>query len=107
MARRILQLVEMRRALRRERVFRDRRNPLDHYDDAELVKRYRFSREGIMTITDIVAADVQHPTRRNYALLPYQQVLIALQYYATGTYIMWLGTPCKYRNKLLGVLFIE
>ena len=95
MARRILQFVEMRRALRRERVVRDRRNPLDHYDDAELVKRYRFSREGIMTITDIVAADVQHPTRRNYALLPYQQVLIALQYYATGTFQYVAGDPLQ------------
>ena len=31
----------------RDRVFRDRTNPLDTFNDADLVKRYRFSRVGI------------------------------------------------------------
>ncbi|XP_064635765.1 putative nuclease HARBI1 [Lineus longissimus] len=93
MTRRILELAELRRAMRRERVFRDRRNPLDIFGDAELVKRCRFSREGIMLITDIVAPDIEHPTRRNFALLPSQQVLIALQYYATGTFQYVVGDP--------------
>ena len=66
MARRILELAELRPAMRRGRVFHDRRNPLNIFDDAELVKRYRFLREGIMAITDIVAPDIEHPTRRNY-----------------------------------------
>ena len=35
---------ENRRALRRDRVFRDRWNPLDVYDDAEILRRYRFTR---------------------------------------------------------------
>ena len=39
-----------------------------------------------MAITDIVALDIEHPTRRNVALLPSQQVLRALQYYATSTF---------------------
>ena len=95
MARRILELVELRRAMRRERVFRDRRNPLDIYNDEDLRKRYRFSREGILMITDIIAADIEHPTRRNCALPPYQQVLIALQYYATGTFHMVAGDPLQ------------
>ena len=80
MAQRLLQLAEMRRAVRRERVFRDRSNPLDSFNDAELVKRCRFSRVGIMHIMDIVALDIQHETIMNFALIPYRQVLIALQY---------------------------
>ena len=43
MAQRLLQLAEMQRAMGWERVFRDRTNPLDTFNDAELVKRYRFS----------------------------------------------------------------
>ena len=95
MARRILELAELRRGMRRERIFRDRRNPIDIFDDAELVKRYRFSREGIMRITDIVKNDIEHPTRRNHALLPSQQVLIALQYYTTGTFQYVVGDPLQ------------
>jgi hypothetical protein len=33
-----------RRALRRERVFRDRTKLLDNYDDFELIDKYRFDR---------------------------------------------------------------
>ena len=81
--------------MRRERVSRDHRNPLDIFDDAELVKRYRLSREGIMAVTDIVAPDIEHLRRRNFALLPQsQQVLIALQYYATGTF-QFVGDPLQ------------
>ena len=52
MARRIMELVELSRAIRKERVFRDRRKPIDVFDDDEVYKRYRFTREGIMQITD-------------------------------------------------------
>ena len=34
-------------SMARERVFRDRTNPLDCYDDLELVQRFRFSRSSI------------------------------------------------------------
>lgn len=91
MSRRLTLLIELRRSLRRERVFRDRRNPLDIFTDEELVQRYRFSRAGIMYIADIITESIEHKTRRNQALLPYQQVVIALQYYATGTFQLVVG----------------
>ena len=78
MARRIMELVELRRAIRKERVFRDMRNPIDVFDDDEVYKRYRFTREGIMQITDLVRPDTEHDTARSHALLPYQQVMIFL-----------------------------
>ena len=78
MARRIMKLVELRRAIRKERVLRDRRNPIDVFDDDEVYKRYRFTREGIMQITDLVRPDTEHDAARSHALLPYQQVLIFL-----------------------------
>ena len=69
MAQRLLQLAEMQRAMGWERVFRDRTNPLDTFNDAELVKRYRFSHVGIKHITDIVALDIERETRRNFTVL--------------------------------------
>ena len=77
-SRRIMELVELRRAIRKERVFRDRRNLIDVFDDDEVYKRYRFTCDGIMQITDLVRPDTEHDTARSHALLPYQQVLIFL-----------------------------
>jgi hypothetical protein len=34
-------MLEVRRAMRRERIFRDRTNPLEIYDDLELFERFR------------------------------------------------------------------
>ena len=41
---RIIHRVYNERAFRRERVIRDRSNPLDIYNDEELIERFRFCR---------------------------------------------------------------
>ena len=70
MARRIMELVELRRAIRKERVFRDRRNPIGVFDDDEVYKCYRFTREGIMQITDLVRPDTEHDTAEAMLFYP-------------------------------------
>ena len=40
------------RAIRRERIFRDRNNAFDIYDDVDFRKRYRFSRQSVMQMID-------------------------------------------------------
>ena len=52
-----------RRNLRRNRVFRDRKNPLDMYDDAELYDTFRFCRHDILTIVDELLDDLEYPDR--------------------------------------------
>jgi hypothetical protein len=42
------QMLEVMRAMRRERIFRDRTNPLEIYDDLELIERFRFDRRTIL-----------------------------------------------------------
>ena len=54
-----------RRALRRERVFRDRIKPLDIYDDFELIDKYRFDRQSIMMKCDLLQDDLESSTVRN------------------------------------------
>jgi hypothetical protein len=44
-------MLEVRRAMRRERIFRDRTNPLEIYDDLELLEGFRFDRRTILQIT--------------------------------------------------------
>ena len=56
-----------RRAIRRERVFRDCTKPLDIYDDFELIDKYRFDRQSIMMICDMLQDDLESSTFRNRA----------------------------------------
>lgn len=56
------------RAMRRQRVFRDRRNPLDRFDDLELYQRFRLRREGIIELTDLLKVDLERKTKRSHAV---------------------------------------
>ena len=43
----------------RNRVFRDRKNPLDMYDDVELYDKFIFRRHDILTIVDELRDDLE------------------------------------------------
>ena len=66
------------RAIRRERVFLDRRNPLESMNDDKLIARYRFPRHTLLQIVDLVKDDVQRPTARSVPLSPVSQVCLHL-----------------------------
>ncbi|KAM6997229.1 putative nuclease HARBI1 [Tautogolabrus adspersus] len=77
--------------LRRQRVLRDRLNPLEMYDDFDLFSRFRFPRAKIQRITDLLATDLRHETDRNGALSRLLQVCLALRYFATGSFQNLVG----------------
>lgn len=79
------------RALRRERVVRDRTNPLDMYNDEELFQRFRFSRVEIFSLVDELSDDLRFQADRNAALTPTLQLLIALRFYANGAFQNTVG----------------
>ncbi|XP_030849805.1 putative nuclease HARBI1 [Strongylocentrotus purpuratus] len=81
----LLHAIQHAAALRRERVFRDRRHPLDLYDDEQMFKLYRFSRQGCLHLINRLSRRIQHSTRRNHALPPSLQVFVALRFFATGS----------------------
>ncbi|XP_063953826.1 putative nuclease HARBI1 [Lytechinus pictus] len=81
----LLYAIQQAAVLRRERVFRDRTHPLDIYDDSEMLKFYRFSRQGCVHIINRLAPYIEHPTRRNSAIPASLQVFITLRYFATGS----------------------
>jgi len=66
-----------RRALRRERVFRDRTSPFDVYDEQEIYARYRFTREGIHILVNELGDRLEPKTRRSHALSKELKVIIA------------------------------
>ncbi|XP_061191721.1 putative nuclease HARBI1 [Saccostrea echinata] len=84
-------LFDSERAKRRERVFRDRSNPLDTFNDTEVVARYRFPRRYIFELVDLVQDKIQHPTTRSYAIPSHIQVLTTLRFLAKGEYLSEVG----------------
>ena len=61
---------------RRERKFRTGSQfEINDFTDEELRARYRFKRESILFITNLVASVITRNTRRNRALSPLHQVL--------------------------------
>ena len=69
---------DMRRALRRDRVFLDRSNPLETQNDQQLIENYRFPRNLILEIVEICRGDLERTTSRNHALPVHLQVLLSL-----------------------------
>jgi hypothetical protein len=43
-------MLEVRRAMRRERIFRDRTNPLEIYNDLELFERFRCNETSVFVL---------------------------------------------------------
>ena len=77
---------------RRERRFRiGTQCEIDDFTDEELRVRYRFRWESVLFITNLVAGDISCNTRRNQALPPLHQVLIALRFYASGSFLQVVG----------------
>lgn len=73
-------------SIRKDRVFRDRSHPLDIYDDAELIRRYRMPRHCILDLIDTLSTDLEPPTMRSHSIPASLQIFAALHYYATGSF---------------------
>ena len=69
----------------------DRLNPLGEYDDEDFRLRFRLTKDSVSDPLKFLDEDLQHQTRRGLPLTPMQQVLIALRFYATGTFQRVIG----------------
>src|SRR4029434_9140984 len=76
----------VRLAFYRERVLRDRQDPLSHHDDF-LYERYRFSQQGIIYLQDLLEPFIANTTRRSQALTVSQTLCITLLFFAKGTFL--------------------
>ena len=75
----IMETVEVNRS----RALKDFQNPLEIFGPEEFCARYRFTKEGVITLFDIIKND-SSLHRRAQAIPAMHQMLIALRYYATG-----------------------
>ncbi|CAN7938027.1 unnamed protein product [Ixodes hexagonus] len=83
--------------MRRQRVLRDRLNPFEDFDEDGLQQRFRFGCAGIVFLADTLRPDLERRTRRSRALSAEQQVIIALQFYATGNFLVTAGDYIRVR----------
>ena len=56
------------------RVFRDRKNPLKVFNDTEVIERYRFPRNVLIRLVELVREDDERPTKRSHSLSALTQV---------------------------------
>ena len=75
----------------RERRFRQQEFSLDDFSDEELRSSYRFGRESIEHLTEIIGDDLQRQRKRNHAMTPTLQTLVALRFFASGSFVQVIG----------------
>ena len=54
----------------RVKTYQPRNNVVNMYSDAELIKRYRLDRAGIIYITELVREYIESPTGRSISITP-------------------------------------
>ena len=84
-------VVPIRNFPRREQRYQHDNLNIEGLTDAELRIRYRFGRQAINYITNLLFDDLVRDTDRNCALIPNVQVLIALWFLASGSFLQVIG----------------
>ena len=86
---------------RKPRVFRAIELRANLLTNEELRKRYRFGREGINYITELVRENLQRVTNKKTALTVEQQVIITLRYFSSGSFMQVFGDNLGYDKSTL------
>ncbi|KAK0140196.1 putative nuclease HARBI1 [Merluccius polli] len=82
--------------------YAERPNLLEHYSNDELYARYRFGRDDIAFICNILRPHLECATLRSHALTVEEQVLIALHFYASGSFFEVIGDGLAVRMSAVG-----
>ncbi len=94
------------RAFRINRVLRHRQDPLAQRDSV-LFERYRFSREGVIYIINLLEPHIKSSTRQSRALTTAQTVCIVLRFFASGTFLYTIGMRRTWPKVLSVVPFVK
>lgn len=73
------------------RVNEEKLNAMEKYNETEFKRRFRLSKDTVLYLESVFGQNVQPLTKRNRAIQPVDQILIALRYYATGSYQRVIG----------------
>lgn len=75
--------------IRRKR-YRERIN-FDFIRDREFIQRFRISRSSAEQVLNVIGPHIKHKTKRNKALSPKQQLLVALHFFGNGSQFHGIG----------------
>lgn len=82
----VLWFFQLRRRRRRDRIFRDRDKPLDYETEEAIVSKYRLPRHIIIQLCQQFEHELQRPTLRSCELTFSLQIMVALRFFATGSF---------------------
>ena len=66
------------------RVVGDRSNPFEVFSDEEFKYRFLFRKETVLSLMQLLSADLEHGVPRNNFIPPILQIAATLLFYATG-----------------------
>ena len=64
---------------------------LTNFSEDELKSRFRFGRDSIIFLVELLREDLERQTSRNHALSLTVQVLVALRFFASGSFLQVIG----------------
>ena len=76
---------------RKARVNRKEIGPLESYSENELRSRYRFGRDGLQFITDLLLNEIAPATGRSHSLSAKMKVLVTLRFLTSGSFLEVVG----------------
>jgi len=83
--------------------YQRRKDIFDMFDDEQVVRTFRFDKQTILYITGLVEDSLpQRHTKCERRLLPVDQVLLALQFFATGTFQSVVGNVLRVSQRSVG-----
>ena len=75
------------------RVIKDRLNPIENLNETECIQRFRFDKNGIIDLCQLLESDLRRPTLRSNSLPVLVQVCAALRFFAQGAFYRVTGKP--------------
>ena len=72
---------------RRARVYRERPNYMDVYDDKDFYDRFRLTKATALLVQEMIEDKLQFQSERNNYIPPQLQLLTCLRFFATGCYL--------------------
>ncbi|XP_050505022.1 putative nuclease HARBI1 [Diabrotica virgifera virgifera] len=82
---------EQRERRRRPRLLLQRRNPFGEFDDVDFKTRFRLSKDSVDQLLHLIGNQLHPLSNRNRPIDVRNQVLIALRFYATGSFQICTG----------------
>ncbi|CAI6371063.1 unnamed protein product [Macrosiphum euphorbiae] len=92
----------------RPRIFYERVNYLELYDNHDFISRFRTSKETFRTLLRLIEADISPPSQRNRAILAPCKLYMMLRYLATGSFLLTVAdftgvsesSACRYIHQV-------